>query len=148
VESATHSGAKTRGDEANPFYREAERLPLGYAYGGYFHETWFTCRNGGTPRPRVGTEIAEPANLLFLVESNLPAPDLGHWTLGRADVDGLDAFHAHGTRMISFTLADGHTKAMRLARTVSPRPMWTDEPADAAYLQTLFAGGAARNPRY
>jgi prepilin-type N-terminal cleavage/methylation domain-containing protein len=142
-------GNKTLGDEANAAYPEGERLPVSYAYGGYFHETWFACANGGAyPRPRNGTEISDPAGLILLTETNLATPDAGHWTLGNATQIGVDVFHTHTGKTITWTLADGHTKGMRLARTVGPRQMWTDNPANQAYIETLFNNGAGKSKRY
>ena len=135
AKTTTQLGANTIGDEANPAYLAAERVPAGYAYGGYFHENAPFCTAefagaSGSPRPRTQTEIQDAANLIFLLESNLPTPDVGHWGLQWVRLNGLNVFHTHGGKTTVLTFADGHTKAMRLARTVGPRQMWTDNPAD------------------
>ena len=138
----------TGGDEANVYYPQSQRVPVSYAYNAYFHETHRFCRVGLQPRPRVASEIDQTAGLLLFIESNIPPPDLEWDTLGEVQRYGYDFFHVHSNRMLSWTFADGHTKAMRVARTIFPRQLWTDRDADQALMEGYFHKGVEKNPRY
>ncbi|HEY3267941.1 MAG TPA: DUF1559 domain-containing protein [Armatimonadota bacterium] len=123
------TGAK--GDESNTMtaYRNdpSQQMPASYGYsGGFFFET-----GSGTRRPRRMSELKEPANTLFILNTRMSYPDLGPWMMNsRCDVKGnivstskLGAFVAHGGR-IPIIMADGHVQALKLIQTVQPTDMW------------------------
>jgi prepilin-type N-terminal cleavage/methylation domain-containing protein/prepilin-type processing-associated H-X9-DG protein len=123
------SGANS-GDESNRIYPKDQWIPASYALNGaYFHEGKFS-----PPRVRILAEMQRPADLILLIESRLEVPDLNILNQGdsvlmtntRAIIPG---FHVHmGTMNMAF--CDGHVKSLKLASTIYPIQMYTDEPAD------------------
>ena len=116
------------GDETNRYYEVKDYLPLSYAYnGGFFHEAVPPCwYDEKLERPRKVSEISASANLILLVESRLPMPDLGNWGIGW-HVDGENspgAMQSHNG-MSNFMFADLHAKRVKLAETCKGN-MWTD----------------------
>jgi prepilin-type N-terminal cleavage/methylation domain-containing protein/prepilin-type processing-associated H-X9-DG protein len=124
------TGAK--GDESNllPAYRNNKTLwmPASYGYsGGFFFETG----GGGAARPRKMSEVKDPADTLFILNTRMSYPDLGPWMMSYyCDTKGnqssshkLGPFVAHSGR-IPIIMADGHVKALKLIETVQPDDMW------------------------
>jgi prepilin-type processing-associated H-X9-DG protein len=93
---------------------ENEQLPNGYAYNGaFFHEN--SPFDGAIQAPRETGDIKDPANLIFILESNVSCPDLGDWAYDQV-------FH-HG-HTSNWLFADTHAKAMRESQTFAPTYMW------------------------
>lgn len=116
------------GDETNFAYPESERLPTSYAINGsFFHEAVPPCLYGESlVRPRYLKEIAEPSNLILLLESRFTFPDLGNWMLKShaPDSDSGGAFQPHNGAC-NFLFADLHAKRVKLAATCTGK-MWFD----------------------
>ncbi len=112
--------ANCEGDETNCFEpwksRRETWLPNGYAYNGsFFHEN--APYDGGIQRPREEAEIQDPSQLVLLLETTRPYPDIGDWTFE-------SVFYHKGSNLSNWVFADGHAKAMRQSRTFSPVYMW------------------------
>lgn len=115
------------GDQTNIHYPKKEWLPLSYAYNGnFFHEAVPSCLyREAKDRPRYEAEISAPANLILLLESRLPYPDIGSWLISfGTDVNGRGYYQAHNGQ-INFLFADLHIKRLKLAATCTGK-MWTD----------------------
>ncbi len=115
------------GDQTNRYYLPKDYLPLSYAYNGnFFHEAVPPCLyKEKLERPRMISEIGSSSNLIMLVESRLPYPDLGNWffTLG-ADPSGKGAYQSNNGG-VNFLFADLHAKKLKLAATCKGK-MWAD----------------------
>ena len=123
------------GDESNlmpEFYKDKTKatwMPVGYAYsGGFFHES---SDGTGREKPRKLSQVKDPANVLFILNSRSSFPDLGPWMMSsRYDINGNQVttsnygpFVAH-TGRVPFIMADGHVKALKMMETVTPIDMW------------------------
>ena len=121
------------GDQTNSQYPATGYLPLSYAYNGnFFHEGVPPCLyKEKLERPRTEPEISAPSNLLLLVESRYPNPDLGSWLMiGTYVAEGRGYFQSHNAGS-NFLFADLHAKRMKLAATCSGK-MWTDSYPDGS----------------
>ena len=115
------------GDQTNRFYTLKDYLPLSYAYNGdFFHEAVPPCLyNEKLERPRSLPEIQNSSNLIFLLESRVPYPDIGNWFFSfTADPSGRGPFQSHNGQ-INFLFADLHAKRLKLAATCTGK-LWTD----------------------
>jgi prepilin-type processing-associated H-X9-DG protein len=123
-----------RGDESNllPAYRndKSQWIATSYGYsGGFFFETGA----GGSARPRRISEVKDPSNTMYILNTRLAYPDLGPWMMNvycdlkgnRATTTGkkYGPFVAHFGR-VNFIFADGHVAAKKLIETVTPVDMW------------------------
>ncbi len=76
-------------------------------------------------RPRYLAEIDASSNLIFLLESRFPNPDLGNWLMTfHSGSNGLGAYQSHNG-VCNFLFADLHMKRLKLASTCTGK-MWTD----------------------
>ena len=77
------------------------------------------------------SEIGAPSNLIFLLESRLPYPDIGSWIfLSGKDQNGLGYYQSHNSG-INFLYTDIHAKKLKLAATCTGK-MWTDDYPDGS----------------
>ena len=124
----------TGGDESNRHWPDRkDHFPTSYAYNGsFFHET-AACKMGEKMmRSRRVSEVRETARLLWVVETRLPYPDLGSWTLNWPVSDGgdLGVIHTHNY-MSNWLFADGHAKSLKVPQTCREK-MWSDDYPDAS----------------
>ena len=115
------------GDQTNRLYSPKDYLPLSYAYNGnFFHEAVPSCLyKEAKDRPRRIAEISAPTNLIFLLDSRFPSPDLGSWiTSIGLDPQGRGYYQSHNAQ-ITFLFADLHVKRLKFAATCTGK-MWTD----------------------
>jgi prepilin-type N-terminal cleavage/methylation domain-containing protein len=116
------------GDESNAGYAKDSYLPISYAINGsYFHEAIPPCWNSeAVVRPRYLAEIDAPSNLIFLLETRLPYPDLGSWNFAtRMENSDKGPVQTH-LGMSNFLFADMHIKALKLTKTCTDK-MWSDK---------------------
>ena len=119
------------GDQTNSHYAPKDYIPLSYAYNGsFFHEAVPPCFYGEPlERPRVLSEIDRVGDLIMLLESRLPNPDLGSWMMRmQADLGGLGSFQSHN-KQCNFLFTDMHARRLKLAATCSLK-MWSDRYPD------------------
>ncbi|HEY3284038.1 MAG TPA: DUF1559 domain-containing protein [Armatimonadota bacterium] len=114
-------GSAPAGDESNnqgPYKNLPDaQLPNSYAYnGGFFHEN--APFDGSPRRPRELSEIKDPTNLIFLLETTWGCPDLGDWAY-------TSVYH-HPNKMSNWLFADTHARAMKESATFAPTYMWGD----------------------
>ena len=124
-------GGIPSGDQTNRYYLPKDYLPLSYAYNGnFFHEAIPPCLyDEPRERPRYLAEIDRDSNLIFLVESRLPYPDIGNWFIPvSTGPNGSGAFQSHNAQC-NFLFADLHVKRLKLAATCAGK-MWTDRYPD------------------
>jgi prepilin-type N-terminal cleavage/methylation domain-containing protein/prepilin-type processing-associated H-X9-DG protein len=125
------------GDESNQLYPNREdHLPISYAYNGTFFHEKQACKMGESRmRERRIEEIDATANLIIIMETRLPYPDLGSWVFswplplenGTADSQrGVIHFHQG---MGTFVFADGHVGRHKLSETCAKK-MWSDRYPD------------------
>jgi hypothetical protein len=115
------------GDQTNIYCTPKDYLPLSYGYNGsFFHEAVPPCFYGEPlERPRWLSEINSDSNLIMLLESRIPNPDLGSWMMTMAALpDGLGLFQSHNG-MCGFIFADTHVKRLKLVDTCT-RKLWSD----------------------
>lgn len=144
-------GSGVKGDESNtlPAYRNdpSQWLPASYGYsGGFFFED-----NGTRRILHHLSDVKEPANTLFILNTRMSYPDLGPWMMSvKSDLKGSDLgqntansgwyygpFVAHSGR-IPIIMADGHVQALKLIQTVTPTDMWKSfNPAYSTQQQLL-----------
>lgn len=132
------------GDESNAHYAPKDYLPLSYAYnGGFFHEAIPPCwYDEERERPRSLSEISAGANLILLLESRLPMPDLGSWGFEwQADESGQSALQSHNG-LTNFLFADLHAKRLTIPQTCQAK-MWTDTFDDLSPACDDFAESSA-----
>lgn len=112
------------GDESNTAH-PTDPFPNSYAVNGsFFHEAVPPCWYGeASIRPRRQSEIDAPADLLWLIDSKMPFPDLGGWMLREGD-NGKNIFQRHN-EMSTWLFADHHAKRLSLEATCAPN-RWTD----------------------
>jgi prepilin-type N-terminal cleavage/methylation domain-containing protein/prepilin-type processing-associated H-X9-DG protein len=101
-----------KGDETNclqPWKGQPDKqLPDGYAYNGaFFHEQYGL---------RTLSDIKEPSNLIFLLESVQGYPDLGDWA--------CNLVFQHQGRRSNWLFADTHAKSLKLGQTLKPVFLW------------------------
>ena len=115
------------GDESNIRYAAKDYLPLSYAYNGaFFHEAIPPCwYEEKLSRPRRLPEISASANLILLLESRLPQPDLGEWGIKWTLNGGPQGVIQSHSGLSNFLFADCHAKAVKIAQTCAAN-MWTD----------------------
>jgi prepilin-type N-terminal cleavage/methylation domain-containing protein/prepilin-type processing-associated H-X9-DG protein len=143
------TGAK--GDESNslPQFRndKSQWIATSYGYsGGFFFETGA----GGAARPRTLSEVKDPANTMYILNTRLAYPDLGPWMMSSyCDLKGNQSsnrkygpFVTHFGR-INFIFADGHVQAKKLIETVTPIDLWKSKMAGYTTQAQLLA--IARN---
>lgn len=121
------------GDQTNRYYAPKDYLPLSYAFNGnFFHEAIPPCLYGEKmERPRSLPEIENSSNLILLLESRLPNPDLGNWFFSMPITPGGEgAFQTHNATG-NFLFADLHVKRLKLPATCEGK-MWTDRFADGS----------------
>jgi prepilin-type N-terminal cleavage/methylation domain-containing protein len=112
-------GSCPEGDETNcqkPWSTDQTTwIPNGYAYNGaYFHEN--APFDGEIERPRELSEIQDPSDLLFMVESTEGCPDLGDWACG--------SVFQHSGKISNWIFADTHAHAEYMLQTVTPIYQW------------------------
>lgn len=115
------------GDQTNHYYQPKDYLPLSYAYNGtFFHEAIPACLYGEElDRPRSLSEISNSSNLILLLESRLPMPDLGNWAINfQVGAAGHYAFQSHNG-FLNFLFADTHAKRVKFAAACTSK-MWSD----------------------
>jgi type II secretory pathway pseudopilin PulG len=127
-------GSSPRGDESNnqpPWAgKEEAQLPNGYAYNGsFFHEN--APFDGGPRRPREMSDIKDPTQLVFLLESKVGCPDLGDWAYA-------DVYH-HASKSSNWLFADTHAKSLKESQTFAPVYMWGG-PTSQAAANTIATG--------
>jgi len=128
----------------------SNRHHVSYAYNGYMF-------NRGIDTPLA--KITAPANTMMVLETRMEYPDLGLWNFpwdlsGVFGLKGAGAFNSHNGR-INFAFADGHSKAMKLAATISPNWLWSDaadpknpDPGDPTVVQRSIDGINNINTEY
>jgi prepilin-type N-terminal cleavage/methylation domain-containing protein/prepilin-type processing-associated H-X9-DG protein len=121
------------GDESNPGWPPAEKLPRSYAYNGsYFHEK-AVCKEGEFQlRPRKLAEIKEPSRLILHLESRMEYSDLGNWAVTwqpDGSIGGTKGALQSHNGACNFVFADSHAARLKLARTCTDK-MWLDEQRD------------------
>jgi prepilin-type N-terminal cleavage/methylation domain-containing protein len=100
------------GDESNcvgPNKGQPDRqIPNGYAQNGaFFHEQYGV---------RSLSDIKDPAQLIYLLESDTGYPDLGDWACQYVFV--------HPNKRAQWLFADQHAKSYTIPQTLAPVYMW------------------------
>ena len=119
------------GDQTNKYYALKDYLPQSYAYNGnFFHEEVPSCLyKEAKDRPRRESEIGAPSNLILLIDSRFPNPDIGSWLFGTYP-SGQGYFQSH-LQHINFLFADLHAKRLKFAATCTGK-FWTDSYPDGS----------------
>ena len=111
-EPVAQGGAQ--GDESNnrgPYANQPDRwpkLPASYAYNGaFFHEGY---------NVRYQADVQNPAELIYLLETEAGYPDLGDWACALV--------YTHTDRRANWLFADTHAKSFKLIQTIKPYYMW------------------------
>jgi prepilin-type N-terminal cleavage/methylation domain-containing protein len=103
------------GDESNnrgPFQADKNKwppLPASYAYNGAFYHEGAGVRTLG--------DIANPSELIYLLETTAGFPDLGDWACDLV-------YHHAGDKRSNWLFSDTHAKSYKLAQIQSPTYMW------------------------
>jgi len=119
--------------------------------GGY-HITY--AYNGHVFGNNNGLKLASlqsSSGIIMVVESRMEYPDEGLWQIpwdlsGVFQLKGAGPFSSH-SGILNWTFADGHAKAIKLAATVAPTWMWSDNP-DAGYIKQVQDGINNVNTEY
>ena len=86
----------------------ALQIPNSYAYNGaFFHE-----QNGA----RAESDIKEPTNMIYILETRTGYPDLGDWA--------YTSVFTHSGHRSNWLFADTHARSLKMAQTVEPIYMW------------------------